>query len=354
MSRFVLVFGVLVSAMGLAGAAELPDKELLEHIREQMNAGRYVGLIIGYIEDGDTTIQSFGETEKGNNKKPTVDTLFEISSVAKTFVTTILADMVAKKQLRLSDPFNDFAPPGTRLADFEGIEVTLEHLATHYAGLPYAPEDFETVAEINPYAGYTEEDLWRSVRAFRPSSKPGEKYGYSAFGYGLLAKAVEETGKKPFFDLVQMHIAEPLSMEDTVGRPRKDQLERMAVGYDPDGKVAPPFDQGALAGAGSMYSTLNDLLIYLKAHMGITNGVLQDAMKMTHNVRGKNGLAALAWRRTEGYEDRSQYGTANGYRAFVGFLADGSKGVVVLSNTKEGTVELGERLLLGPDAVKLH
>jgi CubicO group peptidase (beta-lactamase class C family) len=354
MTRILLLVGALVSTAGFAGAAEISDKELLEHIHDQMNAGRYVGLIIGTIEDGDTTIQSFGETEKGNGKKPTVDTLFEISSVAKTFVTTILADMISKKQLRLSDPFNGFTPPDTRLADFEGTEVTLEHLATHYAGLPYAPEDYEAVTEINPYESYTEEDLWKSVRAFEPVQEPGEKYGYSAFGYGLLAKALEAQGKAPFFDLVRKHITEPLSMKDTVGRPGEGQVERLAVGYDPHGRVAPPLNQGALEGAGSMYSTLNDLLLYLRAHMGITKGELPDAMRMTHEVRGKNGLAALAWRRTEGHEDRSQYGTANGYRAFVGFLADGSKGVVVLSNTKEGTVELGKRLLLGSDAVELQ
>jgi CubicO group peptidase (beta-lactamase class C family) len=353
MSRLSLAIGLLVSCMGMSSAAELPDKELVQHIHEQIAAGRYVGVIIGYVDDGTTTIQSFGETEKGNGQKPTVDTVFEISSVAKTFVATIVADLVAKKQLRLSDQFNDFAPEHSQLASFEGNEITLEHLLTHYSGLPYAPEDFKSEKSMNPYADYTKEDLWKSVRAFKPTRKPGEAFGYSAFGYGLLAAAIEVRGGEPFFDAVKTRIADPLSMKDTVGRLGDAQRRRLAVGYDPDGQEAPPFDQGELRGAGSMYSTMNDLLIYLKAHMGITKGNLQDAMRMTHEIRGKNGLAALAWRRTEGHEDRSQYGTANGYRAFVGFLQGGSKGVVVLSNTKEGTVELGERLLLGPEAIKL-
>lgn len=353
MSRPLLFLGLLASCISLAGATELPDKVLIQHIHEKIDAGKYVGLIIGYVEDGTTTVQSFGETEKGNGKKPTVDTLFEISSVAKTFVATIVADMVAKNQLRLFDPFNDFAPEDSQLASFGGVEITLEHLVTHYAGLPYLPEDYKTDKEINPYADYSKEDLWKSVRAFKPTGKPGEEFSYSAFGYALLTTAIEVRGGKPFFDLVKAHIAEPLAMKDTVGRPGDAERHRLAVGYDPDGKVAPPLNQGELKGAGSMYSTMHDLLLYLKAHMGMTQGKLQDAMKMTHEIRGKDGLAAMAWRRTEGYRDRSQYGTANGYRAFVGFLEDGSKGVVVLSNTKKGTVELGERLLLGPVAVKL-
>lgn len=354
MSRRLLFVGILVSSIGIASAAELPDKELIRHINEQIEAGKYVGLIIGYVEDGRITIQSFGETEKGNGRKPTVDTLFEISSVAKTFVATIAADLISKNKLQLSTPFNTFVPPGTRLAGYEGTEITLEHLVTHYSGLPYAPEDYKTDKKINPYADYSKEDLWKSVRAFEPTSKPGEKYGYSAFGYALLTKAIEVRGGGPFFDLVKTHIAEPLSMRDTLAQPGEGQYQRVAVGYDPDGKVAPPLKQGELIGAGSMYSTMNDLLLYLRAHMGITKGKLQDAMKMTHEIRSENGLVAMAWRRTEGHDDRSQFGTANGYRAFVGFLEDGSKGVVILSNTKEGTVELGDRLLLGPDAAKLE
>jgi hypothetical protein len=103
-----------------------------------------------------------------------------------------------------------------------------------------------------------------------------------------------------------------------------------------------------------MFSTLADLMFYVQANMGKLDTPLYEAMKLTHTLRDRDQLVGLAWQRTEGFDDRSHYGTANGYRAFVGFLVDGSRGVVVLANTKYGVVELGNRLLLGPEHVALE
>ena len=44
-----------------------------------------------------------------------------------------------------------------------------------------------------------------------------------------------------------------------------------------------------------------------------------------------------------------KYGTANGYRAFVGFLTDRARGVVVLANTRANVMDIGNRLLLGSE-----
>ena len=53
-------------------------------------------------------------------------------------------------------------------------------------------------------------------------------------------------------------------MADTVLKPSFEQRRWLATGYDPDGQVAPYMDQGALQGAGSMFSTLADLLFKAK------------------------------------------------------------------------------------------
>ncbi len=58
--------------------------------------------------------------------------------------------------------------------------------------------------------------------------------------------------------------------------------------------------------------------------------------------RAPDELIGLAWHRTEGFENRSHYGTIS---RFLGFLMDGSRGVVVLANMKYGVIELGNRLV---------
>ena len=101
--------------------------------------------------------------------------------------------------------------------------------------------------------------------------------------------------------------------------------------------------------AGSMYSTLHDLMIWLRANMEPEATPFGDALTLAHTVQNDLGTIGLAWHKTEGFDDRSQYGTAHGYRAYVGFLADGSKGTVLLANTKVDVAALGSHLLLGTD-----
>lgn len=346
----ILAFAMATSA----SADELPDKELVEHVREEISRGNYVGVIIGLVDGDQTIVQSFGETAKGSGRAPDEHTLFEISSISKTFVATILADLAVRTSLELTDPVRFYLPNGVTLAAFEGHEITLEDLAVHTAGLPRTPEDYEASDRVNPYSSYTTDDLWRSVNAFVPTRQPGEVHSYSPFGYGILTQVLAfETGHS-FGELLRIHITEPLGMKDTVLKPSLDQRRWLATGYDPEGNVAPYMDWGALQGAGSMFSTLADMLFYVQANMGKLDTPLFEAMKLTHTLRDREQLNGLAWQRTEGFEDLSHYGTANGYRAFVGFLADGSRGVVVLANTKYGVIELGNRLLLGAEHVALE
>ena len=327
----VLTFAFAVSAT----ARELPDQELVEHIRKEMGEGKYVGVgvIIGLVDGDQTIVQSFGETAKGSGRAPNEHTLFEISSISKTFVATILADLALRSDLVLKDPVSYYLPSGVQIAAIDGRQITLEDLAVHTAGLPYMPEDYEAPDGVNPYSGYTTDDLWSSVKAFSPTRMAGEEHSYSAFGYGVLTQALSLHTGHSFGEMLRIHMTDPLGMTDTVLKPSFEQRRWLATGYDPDGQIAPYMDQGALQGAGSMFSTLADMLFYVKANMGKLDTPLYEAMKLTHPVRNRDELMGLAWHRTEGFEDRSHDGTANGYRAFVGFLVDGSRGVVVLANT---------------------
>ena len=92
-----------------------------------------------------------------------------------------------------------------------------------------------------------------------------------------------------------------------------------------------------------------DLMIWLRANMNPGQTPMNDALILAQEIHNELGTIGLTWHRTEGYDDRSQYGTANGYRAYVGFLADGSRGAVVLANTRPDVEALGNRLLLGTD-----
>ena len=133
-----LLFLLLATAVA---ANELPDDELIRYIEAKVAADEYVGIVVGYYDGGQTYVQSFGSTARTKREAPARDTLFEISSVSKTFVAYLLADAVLRKEMTLDDPVNRYLPAGTQLADQDGRPVTLLDLAAHHSGLPDRPAD---------------------------------------------------------------------------------------------------------------------------------------------------------------------------------------------------------------------
>ena len=338
----------LVLAAG-AVCAELPDKEFVNHVDERIESGDYVGMIVGLIDGEDSYVQAFGTISRESNSPPDERTIFEISSVSKTFAATLLAQSVTGGAVKLEDSANRYLEPDARLSSYDGTDITLLDLAAHQSGLPYLPEDLPPGDLPNPNAHTTRSDLFKAIDAFTPTSSPGQGYSYSAFAYGVLALVLERVHGEEFFTLVERDVTAPLGMQDTVLSLNDDQATRLATGYTPEGEESVPLDQGVFRAAGSMYSSLHDLMLWLRANMNPEQSPMTDALNLAQEIHNELGTIGLTWHRTEGYDERSQFGTANGYRVYVGFLADGSKGVVVMANTRPDIEALGNRLLLGTD-----
>jgi hypothetical protein len=113
------------------------------------------------------------------------------------------------------------------------------------------------------------------------------------------------------------------------------------------------WDLTALAGAGALRSTTNDLLTFLAANLGYVKTPLAPAMADMLKVRRPtlmpNLAVALGWHvlTTNGKEVVWHNGGTAGYRTFIGFDQKARVGVVVLSNagTPAGPDDIGRHLL---------
>ena len=340
------VVSLLMLWCSAAVSADLPDAELVRYINSQVENGGYVGMIVGYVDGDKTYIQAFGEKVRGGGVAPDEHSIFEISSISKTFVATLLAGLVVDSNLNLDDSVNDHLGSDVAFSSSHGKSITIRDLAVHQSGLPYMSDNIETIEGPNPYANTTDADLVGAINAFTPTGPPGEGYSYSAFAYGTIARVLEMETGSTFEELVTKQLTIPLGMHDTVFELDVDQSNRVAPGYTDEGNVAIPLEQGVFRAAGSMYSSLDDLMIWLRSNMRPDETPFGQSLKLTHKIQNEIGTTGLAWHKTEGFDDRSQYGTAHGYRAYVGFLADGSKGAVVLANTRANVADIGSRLLL--------
>jgi CubicO group peptidase (beta-lactamase class C family) len=115
------------------------------------------------------------------------------------------------------------------------------------------------------------------------------------------------------------------------------------------------WDLGALAGAGALRSTVNDLLIFAAAELGYLDTPLKAAMADQLAPRRPtdvdDGEIALGWiiSQRQSREIAWHNGGTGGYRAFLGLDRERGVGVVVLTNVSNeaGGDDIGFHLLTG-------
>src|SRR6476661_786937 len=143
--RAVIVISIFaILTPGFAGTQAVPpDDEIRKILAERVGENeKAVAIVVGVIDpqrqsgsDGRRII-SYGHRNAGDARPLNGDTVFEIASVTKVFTALLLADMVEKKEVALSDPASKYLP-GIKLPDRNGHLITLVDLATHTSGLPF-------------------------------------------------------------------------------------------------------------------------------------------------------------------------------------------------------------------------
>ena len=93
-------------------------------------------IVVGFIDPNGTRIFSFGNMSKAHNVPVNGNTFFDIGSITKTFTTLLLADIVERGIVNLSDPIQKYLLASVKARQFNGAKITLEDLATHTSGLP--------------------------------------------------------------------------------------------------------------------------------------------------------------------------------------------------------------------------
>lgn len=343
---------VLTALLGIVG---LPTRLLADDLKSQVDAlvqphvndKGLVGCVVGIVKDGKSHVFAYGETKKGDGKRPSGATIYEIGSISKAFTGTLLADAVNAGLLKLDDPVQMHVPKSIQVPVKGDTPITLEHLATHTSGLPRLPNNMFPKDFRNPYADYSVKDLYAYLGGYQGSKKPGD-YEYSNYGMGLLGHVLAKKQNTTYEQLVLDRIAKPLGMSDTRITLSDDQKEHLAPPYNASLEPDRNWDFPTLAGAGGLRSTVDDMLKLVTAGLAAddqpTTRALQTAFEKRHTM--KNGLAiGLAWHITPHRDMRWHNGMTGGYASWVSIIPKCKAGVVVLSNTASDRVDgLGEQL----------
>lgn len=356
-SRFAIALLLIAAHTAVAAPSSLfpTDAEIRKILADRIDAQHQgVGIVVGVIDASGRRTVSYGALAKGDPRPLNGDTLFEIGSATKVFTSLLLADAVQRGEVALTDPVAKYLPAAVKVPERGGKKITLQDLATHTSGLPRLPSNLLPKDASNPYADYSEQQLYDFLSGYSLTRDIGSQYEYSNLGAGLLGHALARRAGMSYEALVRARILEPLAMKSTAVTLSDSLKQRLAVGHDATLARAANWDLPTLAGAGALRSTANDLLTFLAAELGLAKSPLAAAMTSqlaTRRPTGTPGLEiALGWHilTTPGGQELVWHnGGTGGYRSFLGFDTKKKTGVVVLSNTStnEGVDDIGRHLL---------
>lgn len=310
------------------------QRALLRRLAVEQSENRVPSLIAGLVRDGDTIwIDSRGSVAK---QPPHSDMQYRIGSITKTFVAVLVMRLRDEGRLNLGDRIDDHVP-GTAVGN-----RSIEHLLSHSSGLTAEPS--------GPWwertTGAGAEELLASIDedAIRPT--PRHVFHYSNVGFGLLGELVSRLRGRAWSDVMQDEILDPLGMNRTTVKPTAPHAEGWAVHPWADMVLPEPAeDAGAMAPAGQLWSTVDDMVRWVRFLNGDTAEVLHPntiaEMRKPGSVddgaewRAGFGLGVQLLRH-RGRRLAGHGGSMPGFLATV--LADPaqSTGVVFMANTTAG------------------
>jgi CubicO group peptidase (beta-lactamase class C family) len=283
-----LTFAALLLALGVTGSARqsapLRPHEILsgpaatrvdDYLARLVRHGFSGAVLIA--KDGQVVLKrAYGMANRETGLAYDVDMPSCIGSVTKLFTGAAIMKLEMQGKLRVTDPISKYLPGVP--PDKAGI--TIHHLLTHTAGF------------AGDLGGSDEEPIDRDalvakVLAAPLVAKPGEHFEYSNEGFSLAAAIVERVSGQGYEAFLRQNIFLPADMTDTGYQAPAWKIERLPVGYRPDGAPwgrtykngwLPDGPGWYLRGNGGLHSTLDDLYRW---HLALEKpGVLSaDALK---------------------------------------------------------------------------
>ncbi|GAB2800718.1 serine hydrolase [Dyella kyungheensis] len=349
MKKLCAALGLLLATTCAATDAPLLPQRVADTLQQRIDAGEYPALVIAVVDGDSSAVYTYGKLDQG--KPLDGDTVFEIGSITKTFTATLLAQQVTTGKLQLDQPVATLLP-GFSIPSRDGKAVTLGNLAMQNSGLPRLPSNLRPADAMDPYADYSPAKLKAFLSSYTLPRDPGARYEYSNLGVGLLGYALGVHAGTSYEQLLQQQVLQPLGMRHSSTVQTDAMHATMAPGHDATGKPMGNWHIDALAGAGSLVSSGNDMLRYLKANMGRLPSTLYPAMQFAQAARADGPTPAerigLVWMtHHDAAGDVIEHGgMTGGYASYLGFTADRRYGVVVLTNAAIAPEDLGRATLL--------
>ncbi|MEV8362680.1 serine hydrolase domain-containing protein [Streptomyces niveus] len=359
-----VVTTTLVAALAAVGmavpavAAAQPGEGSFQRQVDAVQRTGTVGVLARSTGPRGVQYATAGVADAETKRKARPGDKFRIASATKTYVSTVVLQLVGEGRLSLDDTVEDVLPGVVSGNGNDGSRITVRQLLNHTSGLFNYTADFPALSGIDAYeAGryttWTDEQLVGIAMRHAPDFEPGAKWSYSNTNYTLAGMIIEKITGRTWQQEVTKRVIRPLGLRDTLTPTTSARIPGSHLkGYSAFGESAPAidvtaFNPSAAGAAGAMISTAGDMTTFYQALM--SGRLLKPAQltEMKKTVRAaeldeawpgaRYGLGLMEIPLTCGGSYFSHAGDLPGYATRTGATEDGRR-VVVLEATGDGSM----------------
>lgn len=224
-------------------------------LRREQAQGRLPSVVAGVMRDGALVWSSSAGSivRRDSDLQPTAQTQYRIGSITKTMTALLVMQLRDEGALSLADRLDAHlpgAPFGYR---------TLRQLITHSSGMSAEPPG----SWWERSDGRTWEELAAALAEERVALRPDQRFHYSNVAFALLGRVVGVRRGSSWAEALDERLLRPLGMTRTSVLPESPA----AVGFSvhPFARTLtdePSHDSRAMAPAGQVWSTVEDLARY--------------------------------------------------------------------------------------------
>ncbi len=236
---------------------------MLAHAQPFARSGELSGTVL--LARGEQVLfhQSFGQADHEAGTPNTPASRFHIAALGDTVTAAAIQALAAAQRVDIRDPISRYLPHYP-----EGGQISIEMLLLHQAGIADSPHLRPAPAGLHSLAQMVEHIASHPLRF-----APGTQGEYSAAGYVLLAYLVEVISGQTYGEFAHSTLFAPLQMHATALDDGRQLIVGRARGYHPG---PPPLGVRNIPTARdrhlplrpAIYSTAQDILIWLRARLG--------------------------------------------------------------------------------------
>ena len=205
--------------------------QLEQLVETAMQAAKVPGAALAIVHECKLIYaRGFGVTSIEDGGIPvTAQTIFRIGSTSKPLTTTAIMRLVEAGTLELDTPISEVLPDLELSVPGAINEITLRHLLSHTAALPTDAAHYGSRDAAGLKAG-----VYGDIAAYPLIAPVSKIWSYSNPGINLAGYVAELVSGKPFTQLMQELVFDPLAMKRTTFDPTIAMTYPLAQSHDLD------------------------------------------------------------------------------------------------------------------------